>query len=212
MTGSRRQAGGRRRASARGSGRVTSTVAGVALAAVAVTLQFLTLTPEEKAAPLASTGAVREEVATGRYSAKVESVTAATSIEVPDGNKNKVVDGEGLFLVVQASATVPAEPMHIDAEFAAADGRRFLTTDKVRGAHTLAEPWIQPGWWVKGVFVFEVPREAVAGGSVVVTPDRENVLIEPYPPAAVIDLGLDEKAAGDLVARAQHPYKLTRGN
>ncbi|MFI0417489.1 hypothetical protein [Spongiactinospora sp. 9N601] len=191
---------------------MTSTVAGVALAAVAVTLQFLTLTPEEKAAPLASTGALREEIATGRYSAKVESVTAATSIEVPDRGKGRLVEGDGVFLIVQASATVPAEPMHLDAEFAAADGRRFLTTDKVEIDDTLAQPWIQPGWWAKGVFVFEVPREAIAGGSVVVTPDRENVLIEPYPPAAVIDLGLDEAAAGELVAKAQNPYKLTRGN
>ncbi|MDF5751779.1 hypothetical protein [Spongiactinospora sp. TRM90649] len=203
--GSRRRPGGRRR-----SGRIYNIAVGLVLAAVAVGAQHYALTPAEQEAPLASTGGIREEVATGRYTAKVNTVAAARSIEAPDGRTMKRIETDKVFLIVQASVTAPKEPTHIDGVLLTADGKRYEATDRMPKTLTLANPWIQPGWWVTGPLVFEVPVEVVAGASLVVLPEQGAMLIEPYPPEAVIDLGLDDAAAKALVAQAQDPYSMHR--
>ncbi|WP_049569042.1 hypothetical protein [Nonomuraea sp. SBT364] len=188
---SRRQAPRRR-----GAGTVLlSTLAGLVLAAGAVAVQSLQLSAEEQGAPLTYEGVKGEMVDAGRFSVRVREVTTARTIKYQDD----VVPTEQVFLVVEAEATVPKEPVHLaPAVLFTADGKKYTATDKIDKMATLAYPWIQPGWTTSGRFVFEVPASALAGAQAVFHLPLGGLYVEPMPPEAQIDLGIDEAAAKQL--------------
>ncbi|MFI9556211.1 hypothetical protein [Nonomuraea endophytica] len=205
-TDQRPAASRRRRAPARGGGsKVLGAVVGLALAAAAVGLQTLGLSADEMSMPLASAGDKGEEVGTGRFTIRVDGVKTAKSIRVAD----KTAVTGNVFLVVETSATVPQEPLKIrPPELVADDGRRFDTTDKVDRSKTLANVWSQPGWWTSGVFVFDVPADALAGAKASFVAPTNAFYSEPMLPAAEVDLGIDEAAAKQLAAAPQDVYTL----
>ncbi|MEU4572126.1 hypothetical protein ACBI99_14070 [Nonomuraea sp. ATR24] len=188
---SRRQAPRRR-----GAGAVLlSTLAGIVLAAGAVGVQSLRLSVEETGAPLTYAGAKGEMVDAGRFSVRVRDVTTARTVR----NQDEAVTAEQVFLVVEAEATVPKEPLHLGpAVLLAADGKKYTATDKVDKMATLAYPWIQPGWTTSGRFVFEVPASALEGAQVVFRLPIAGLYVEPMPPEAQIDLGIDAATAKKL--------------
>lgn len=189
----------------RGS-RVVSAFAGLALAAAAVGLQSLALTPNEISAPITSVGDKGKEVSAGRFSARVDSVSSARQVRT----ETKTVPAEQFFLVVGASATAAREPMHLGkAVLLTADGTSFEATDKVNSARLLDQPWVQPGFWVSGFFVFEVPASALEGAHIVFRlPD--TALVEPFEPEVEVDLGIDEAAAKQLSSAPQDVHSLKK--
>jgi hypothetical protein len=186
----------RRRAPRRRAGAaVLSALAGLALVAAAVGVQSLKLSAEQQGAPLTYTGGKGDLVDAGRFAVRVREVSTARTIKSSDG----VVPTEQLFVVVEAEATVPREPVHLAPPvLLTADGKKFAATDKVDKAQTLAHPWIQPGWTTSGRFVFEVPPSALAGAQAVFQLPTGGLYVEPMPPEAQIDLGIDEAAAKRL--------------
>lgn len=187
----RRKSPRRRRAAAT----VLNTLVGLLLVAGAVTVQSLELSQAEKDAPLTYVGAKDEAVDAGRFSVRVKKVSTARAVETGD----EVVPAEQLFLVIEVEATVPRKPVHLaPPTLLAADGKKFAATDKVDTARTLANPWIQPGWWASGRFVFEVPAAALPGAQAVFALPSGDLYVEPLPPEAQVDLGIDEAVAKRL--------------
>ncbi|MFI6293526.1 hypothetical protein ACIBEJ_18185 [Nonomuraea sp. NPDC050790] len=200
-----RRAPGRERGGG-GASKVVSAVVGIALAAAAVWLQTVGLSAEEMNRPLASVGDKGEEVATGRFSVRVDGVKTAKSVRA--GDETAVT--ENVFLVVETSATVPQEPIKIRPPvLVAEDGRHFDTSDKVDRSKTLANPWTQPGWWSSGVFVFDVPADALRGAKASFVAPTNAFYGEPMLPAAEVDLGIDEAAAKQLGSAPQDVYTVT---
>ncbi|MGP3964363.1 hypothetical protein ACTWPT_51220 [Nonomuraea sp. 3N208] len=187
-----------RRQAARRSGsgsRVVHVLAGLVLAAGAVAVQSLALSADDMDMPLTYTGAKGQDVDAGRFSVRVQKVSSAKAVKV----ENKNVPTEQVFLVVEAAATVPAEPMHLGMpSLLAADGKVYAASDKIAKAKTLANPWIQPGWWITGRFVFEVPASALPGAQAVFKLPISGIYSEPLPPEAQIDLGIDDATAKQL--------------
>ncbi|WP_336208525.1 hypothetical protein [Nonomuraea sp. LPB2021202275-12-8] len=188
----------RRQPPRRRAGRaVLGVLTGLVLAAGAVAVQSLELTQEGKDAPLTFLGAKGEAVDAGRFSVRVLKVSSAKAVKGQGGD----VPAEQLFLVVEAEATVSKEPVHLaPPTLLTADGKKFVATDKVDKSLTLANPWIQPGWWSRGKFVFEVPSSALPGAQAVFQLPVSGLYSEPLPPEAQIDLGIDEAAGKQLAS------------
>ncbi|MEV0581407.1 hypothetical protein [Nonomuraea sp. NPDC050310] len=197
-----------RRRERRGSG-FLGVLVGLALAGGAVGIQSLALDSDDMALPLTYTGDRGEEVDAGRFSARVDNVETAKGIQQSDG----VVATDQIFLVVTLSATVPDEPIKLTKDPApaillTAEGKRFAATKRVDSTLTLANRWIQPGWWAQGRVVFEVPPAVLPGSKVIVSAPNSAIYSEPLTPEAELDLGLDEEKAKQLTAAPKDVYPL----
>ncbi|GAA5085498.1 hypothetical protein HNP84_008586 [Thermocatellispora tengchongensis] len=193
-----------RRARPGRSGKILSAVAGIVLASAAVVVQQYVPDAKAMGSPLTYTGEMNQEVSADRFSVRVRSVSAARAIEnVILEDDPKRTEARGIFLIVQVSATVPKQPTHLVARLLTAEDTVYEPTDRVAAQLTFRETWIQPGWWNSGVYVFEVPPEVIAGARIVITVPTGALVGEAFPPEAEVDLGLDEAAAADLVAKAE---------
>ncbi|GAA2689852.1 hypothetical protein [Nonomuraea recticatena] len=196
-----------RRAPRGGGSKVLNALLGLALAGGAIGLQTLMLTNEDLAAPLTYTGALKEDVNAGRFSARVDSITSARAIDT--GEKTIEAGKDQVFVVIQASATVPKEPLHLEpAELLTGEGQRYAATDRIEKAKTLGNPWIQPGWWASGPFFFEVPASALPGARAVFSIPTNMFYGEPHLPEVEVDLGLDDAAAQRLFTAPEDVYRL----
>ncbi|MEU7835954.1 MULTISPECIES: hypothetical protein [unclassified Nonomuraea] len=205
-TASRRPPGRRSRARRQGGSRVLGALVGLALLGGAVGLQTRNLTPNEMDAPITTVGAKGQEVNTGRFAVRVNSVTVARAVQ---GARGKV-ETEQLFLIVQASATSATKPLHLGTPaLLTPDGVSYDATDKIEASETLANPWIQPGFWVSGNFVFEIPDSALEGARVVFKLPG-SALVEPFEPEAEVDLGIDGPAAAQLKSAPSDVYILKK--
>lgn len=192
----------------RGGSAVLNLVIGLAFAGGAIGLQSSALTSDDMNAPLMYAGDKGEVVDAGRFSVKVDSLESAKAIKV----KTATVETDQIFLVINVSATVPKQPIHLGLpSLATEDGRTFAATDRVERSATLANPWIQPGWWSTGQYVFEVPASVLQGARAVF---EEHVGIvgalygDPVTPAAIVDLGIDEALAKRLASAPKDVYTL----
>jgi hypothetical protein len=115
-----------------------------------------------------------------------------------------------LFLVVQASATSATKPIHLGTPaLLTPDGTAYDATDKVSQDETLAGPWVQPGFWVSGSFVFDVPTSVLEGARIVFRLPP-TALVEPFEPEAEVDLGIDGPAAARLRSSPTDVYTLKK--
>ncbi|MBO3747307.1 hypothetical protein J5X84_14610 [Streptosporangiaceae bacterium NEAU-GS5] len=210
----RRVEGARRRSATPSGRRALHGVIGVLLVAGAVYTQTFQMTSEDSVMPLTWKGTIGQAVTTTRFSAKVESITAAHAVRFDDpGGRPVDVQTDALFLIVKVSATVPKEPMQLakltPPVLLSGDGRRYNPTDKVDEGATLFQKWIQPGWWATGVLVYEVPRDALPGADFVFLPPTGLIVVDSMLPEAQIDLGLDQAAADRLAGQAADTVTLT---
>ncbi|MEV7966565.1 hypothetical protein AB0O34_11360 [Sphaerisporangium sp. NPDC088356] len=196
----------------------------LAIGAAAVYAHTFTMDKEDLDAPLTSRAAAGGVASTGRFSARLGKVVAASSLTLlttgtdPDSGHVKIrkstrVGTRDVFVVASVSATSPGEPTRLEnAWLRTADGIDYTATDRVDPAFTLAQRPVQKGWWVDVVFVFEVPPEAVRGASIVVSaPSSNGIYDQIYPnrynqllPEAALALSADDiddvKTSWQLVA------------
>ncbi|WP_219462179.1 hypothetical protein [Nonomuraea rhizosphaerae] len=200
--------GTRRQPPRRGVGTVVlNTVVGLALAAGAVGLQTLALSTEEKSASLTYVGVKDQVVDAGRFAVRFKRALSAKSV------KSSLVTAQTdqVFLVIEAEATVPKTPLKLALPvLLAADGKKYDATDKVTKSDTLSEVWIQPGWWAKGRFVFEVPPSALAGAKAIFQLPAGGFYPEPLQPEAQVDLGIDEAAAKQLASAPAEVFDMSQ--
>lgn len=186
--------------------RVASGAVMIALLAAAMLVYSMHERDYDKAyAPLMKYGDVGQDVNAGPFSVRVDKVTIARS-------------------VVQAAYGDVEPPLRTapNAVFVVVDGREMAATDGTKLEHVVlrgsdgteyglsgkgtsdkfTDSIAQPGYWISGSWLFEVPRSALAGLHLQVGNQTENdVPHEVFPhlgfefsPAADVDLGLD----GDL--------------
>ncbi|MEU7861100.1 hypothetical protein [Nonomuraea sp. NPDC049141] len=205
-TASRRPRGRGSRSRRPGGSRVLGALAGLVLLGGAVGLQTLNPTPNEIDAPITTVGAKGQDVNAGRFAVRVNSVASARAVQGAAGK----VETEQLFLVVQASATSDTKPMHLGTPaLLTPDGVAYDATDKIESSETLANPWVQPGFWVNGYFVFEIPPSALEGARVVFKLPG-TALVEPFEPEVEVDLGIDGPAAARLKSAPSDVYTLKK--
>src|SRR5690606_8554897 len=174
--------------------RIRDAVATLVILALAVYLHTLVLTPDDLAARLTSSAAPGEVAETGRFSARLDRVEFARSIELQTTRVNAAtgqeevtrstrIDTPYIFVIASVSATAPKDPTKIDqAGLETADDLFFVATDGVERRFTLGETFIQPGFWSSGMCVFEVPPEALPGSKVVLTvPSTNGIYDSIYP-------------------------------
>jgi hypothetical protein len=208
--------------------RIGNGVAALAIVALAVYLDTAVLTPDDLAAPLTSAAALGEVAETGRFSARLEQVEFARALDLKSTRtdaatgqevvaKSIRVTTEHVFVIATVSATVPKQPTKFDTPgLQTRDEIFYAQTDRVEKRFTLSNAFVQPGFWAKGVFVFEVPPEALAGSKIVLSvpstngiydliyPNRYNQLL----PEVALDLGLTEAKAKSAVADAKDVHEL----
>ncbi|MEV0622924.1 hypothetical protein AB0I81_57070 [Nonomuraea sp. NPDC050404] len=203
-----RGARSRRQAARRGRGAgMLHVIVGLVLAAGAVGIQSLDLSGDDHGMPLTYTGGKGDNVDADRFSVRVENVSTAKTLK--DGDETIATDQ--IFLVVEAAATVPAKPVHLGKPFLlTADGKKFAASDKAGNEKVLSYPWIQPGWWTKGRFVFEVPASVLPEAQAVFTLPVAALYSEPLPPEAQIDLGIDEAGAKQLSSAPAEVYDMDK--
>ncbi|MEV8634440.1 hypothetical protein AB0395_22565 [Streptosporangium sp. NPDC051023] len=184
-------------------------LAGVALAATAVWAQTFAYTRDDRGAPLTWTGGLGDEVKASRVWVQAKAVHAAKAIETTGTNgKPQRATTTAIFLVVDLAAQSTWEPQRIvSQEILTQSGRRYSATDRVNETQTIKQFFVQPGWWVSGPAVFELPASELAGARIVVS-SAGGAITEPSAPEVEIDLGLDEAAAARLVSEAKDVYPL----
>ncbi|WP_169987359.1 DUF4352 domain-containing protein [Microbispora sp. H10836] len=199
----------------RGAGRrIAAGVAGIALAAAAVYVQQNhTMSFEDRLSFITYKGRIGETVEAKRFTVKVQSVTAARAVDTTDySNKVTKVETSNIFLLVDVSATSTREPMRLSTLgppfLLTEDGRRYRPTDKVDNSLTLFNRWIQPGFWVSGLLVFEVPKDALPGAALVFVPPNSAIVVDTFAPEAQVDLGLSDDSAARLVSQAEEYHSL----
>ena len=193
----------------RGGGvtRLLGVVLGLALAGGAVWVQSIALDSTAMGAPLTYVGRVGGEVDGGRFSMKVTSVETAALIETPE----RPVETDQLFLIIGASGTVPAEPLKLPPPtLLTADGLKFRATDRIPATTTLANRWLQPGFWNDGLFIFEIPPSALPGARVIFEIPTSALYGDPVMPEIEIDLGLTKSAVDQLTSTPQDVYSLKK--
>ncbi|MFC4590666.1 hypothetical protein [Sphaerisporangium corydalis] len=206
---------------------INAVVALVVIAA-AVYAHTFTMDQDDLDAPLSTRAAAGSAAATGRFSARLGKVVAASSLRLLTTTTEPVsgrvmilgttrVGTPDVFVVTTVSATSSGAPTRLaDAWLRTADGVEYAATDRVGPEFTLADRPVQDGWWVDVVFVFEVPREALPGSSVVVTaPSSNGIYDEIYPgrydqllPEAVLAVAPDDAAAKRILDDVKSSWQL----
>ncbi|MQY04461.1 hypothetical protein [Actinomadura macrotermitis] len=164
-------------------------VLGAALLAGAMWLH--TVRPRAEARvlePIRSEGRVGEVVANREFSVRVERVTAARALAraVPR-RRTPPVRTDGVYVIVRARATSGREPVRLQtARLVTAKGNTYWKADRPDAAAP-SEPILQPLLWSPVTWVFEVPRDQVAGARLLV---GTGGLLPQLSAAAEIDLGL----------------------
>lgn len=168
---------------------------------------------DKEYAPLMAYGSVGKPVDAGPFSVRVDKVTVAKSVsEAAYGNvvpPLRTAPG-AVFVVVDGSVMAAGKPAALkDVELRGGDGTQYGLSGKgTSGKFT--DSIAQPGYWIAGAWLFEVPRGAVAGLHLQVGDQQENdVPRKVFPhlgfelnPGADIDLGFTGSRAASLLA---HP-------
>ncbi|WP_067459595.1 hypothetical protein [Actinomadura macra] len=154
--------------------------------------------------PIRSSGRIGQEVGNHEFSVRVERVEAARSLapSLSLGDPPPV-GSEGVYLVVRLRATTRRAPLKLaSAELETSGGLVFRAGPRT-DAGDVVQPEFQPMIWTPTVFVFELPRERVAGAHLVV---GTGGLLPQLSAAADIDLGLSETRAAELIRTATDRY------
>ena len=152
--------------------RVLSALLAVALAGAAVALQGAHWSYTRAYGPLVKNGHVGRTIAEPLFTIRVEPVEAARTIAVPGTSYSKPqeIPANGVFIVVIATVEARRSPIYAGRARLHTRYGDYSPTDKFGGGGGLSKPVVtplsyvrfQPGMPRRGVYVFDVPREAVA--------------------------------------------------
>lgn len=150
--------------------------------------------------PIPLKGNLGETLAGRGFSVRADKVLLAEKLRFKAYGREVERDTGGVFALV--IARLEAQPASItigSAIWRSAQGVRFVTSPRVQGVpRLLGTDRLEPGLPQRGLFIFEVPREAVAGATLLVASSRWPRLdtqveialpAKPDIPAPLIDLG-----------------------
>jgi hypothetical protein len=153
--------------------RVASIALAVVLACAAVALQAARWSYERAYGPFVESGRIGQTITEPRWTIRVDRVDGARTIRTPatEYAKAREIPANGVFLIVLATIEARRSPMYAGQARLHTRYGDYFPTDKFGGGGGLSQPVItplsyvrfQPGMPRRGAYVFDVPREAVAG-------------------------------------------------
>ena len=170
--------------------RGVATLGFVAAAALLLAMRMTTPNYDGRVAPIVEHGRIGGDYIVGRrFAARVDRVESARRIRFArTASAVEDRDSGGVWIIVHASAMAMQEPTMIgSAALLTRDGRRYAQTARLPAtAPLLGARELQPAIADSGIFVFELPADAVAGAALVLAANR----IAPLDSELRIDLGL----------------------
>jgi hypothetical protein len=160
--------------------------------------------------PLRTYGRIGAVVKNDAFSVRIDRYDVAASITTTSLSAGAHV-ADGLFLVVHFQARAEKRPFtmgHVKLE--TRDGRSYNEGGRI-GVPTKPDGTYQPMLWGSGTFVFEVPKDRLAGARVVIG-QTEGTLVNDLSAENVIDLGIDNTKAAQLAARPAANLQLGSGS
>lgn len=154
--------------------------------------------------PLLSHGAVGSVVTTRDFSVKVGRVDVAATIQKPGFPKPQILTTPGLFVIVQAqmrSERRPFQPGH--ARLVTPGGVTYQESG--RPDLPSAGDTLQPMLWTPATYVFEIPKDRLAGVRFIV---GEADLLNQLSGETDVDLRIDGAEAARLSAHPSPAYDL----
>ncbi|OLT10843.1 hypothetical protein BJF79_25575 [Actinomadura sp. CNU-125] len=160
--------------------------------------------------PIRSGGDIGTDVASASFTVRVEEVVVARSL-APDSilDDKPPVGTDGVYVIVRLRGTSRDEPVQAPVRRPGRPpaGTTFAPTERPLAAEpppAVLEPMI----WTNAAFVFEVPKNRLAGAHLVV---GTGGLLPQLSSAVDVDLGLSGSRAADLVRKAPERYELRVG-
>lgn len=150
---------------------VLRTVLAVALAAAALyTLQQTRPLYSDITSPIVSWGGMGEKVEASAFSLSLDKVRVARTLNVESFGKSKPYTSSGVWVVAEGEAEAKFETLSlISGEWLSRRGVRYILTDRIPATIEMMPGDVyQPGLPRPVLLVFEMPPEAVDGGTVVV--------------------------------------------
>lgn len=149
--------------------------------------------------PIPLAGRLGETLSGRSFSIRAEHVLLAEKLRFRAYGREVERDSGGVFaLVIARLEAAPASASVSGAVWRSAQGVRFAASQRMAGApRLLGVERLEPGLPQRGVFIFEIPREAAAGATLLVATSRwarldsQAEIALPAalePPAAVLDL------------------------
>lgn len=171
-------------------------------------------------APLMKYGSVGQTVDAGPFSVKVDKVTVAKSVtETEYGGYAPPLRtaADTIFVLVDGRVTAARDGMELSYVILRnSAGTQFQPSGKGT-TKKFTESTVQPGYWIAGAWLFEIPRSALPGVHLQVANQTEvDVPHQTFPhlgfefnPGADVDLGIDSGDAASLIAHAKEkaPYR-----
>ncbi|WP_460338387.1 hypothetical protein [Actinoallomurus acanthiterrae] len=203
-----------------------SVLLAVGLACAAVALQGTHWSYTRAYGPFVKNGRVDQVVTEPLFTIRVEPVEAARTIYVPGTSYSKAqeIPANGVFVVVIATVEARRSPIYAGQARLHTRYGDYSPTDKFGGGGGLSQPVVtplsyvrfQPGMPRRGAYVFDVPREAVAGARLYVSDhDAEEAQFGFYrndprrfADEVHVDLGLDAHEAARLTRTAAAGYSV----
>lgn len=176
---------------------------------------------DKEYAPLSSSGSVGETVASGPFRLRVDKVTVAGSVS------QGAYHGYGpplrpassaIFVLVDGRIQADSEATKLPTVYLESGDTHFTPSDKGT-QKKFTDAVAEPGYWTAGSWLFEIPRDALAGVRLVVSPramDDNPAPVRVFPhygfeltPQAEVDLGITGAKADSLLAHPAQkaPYK-----
>lgn len=187
----------------------------IALLAAAMLVYSMHERDYDKAyAPLMKHGSVSAPVNAGPFSVRVDKVTVAKSVvEGAYGNVVKPLrtSPDAIFVIVEGREMATNDGMKLtNVVLRGTDDAQYGLSGKGT-SDKFTDSIAQPGYWIAGAWLFEVPRDALAGLHLQVGNQTENdVPRESFPhlgfefnPGADVDLGIDGDKADSLISSAR---------
>lgn len=150
--------------------------------------------------PIPLNGSLSETLTGRGFTVRADKVLLAEKLRFKAYGREVERDTGGVFALV--IARLEAQPASINvgsAIWRSAQGARFVASPRFQGApRLLGTDRLEPGLPQRGIFIFELPREAVEGATLLVAASRWPRLdtqaeitlpAKPDAPTPVIDLG-----------------------
>ncbi|WP_107649174.1 hypothetical protein [Mesorhizobium helmanticense] len=120
--------------------------------------------------PIAYSGGMNKRVEASAFALSLDSVRVARVLNTETFGKSKTYTSSGVWVVVEGEAEAKFETLGLTSgEWLSGSGVRYVLTDRVPATiEMMSGDVYQPGLPRRVLLMFEMPEDAVAGGTVVV--------------------------------------------
>jgi len=152
--------------------RLVLRIAGIAFAALLLlAMQHSTPGALDMTGPIPVEGRIGEEITGRQFTAKVENVTFARKIHFKRFGRDTERDSGGLFAIVDVTLAARNSSLAVSsATWLSPTQRRFQATRRLNGAPgEISSERLEPGLPRTGRYIFELPDDQVAGGTLLLS-------------------------------------------